>query len=82
MTDKNNADEPLYDVLVPPGVPRKILYEIPEKFEVKVVERAQKLQFANMDGDERNLIAFRGKLEVVREVEKFMMSELKKFIEG
>ena len=62
MTDKNNADEPLYDVLVPPGVPRKILYEIPEKFEVKVVERAQKLQFANMDGDERNLIALRGTL--------------------
>lgn len=81
MTDKDDAEEQLYDVLAPPGVPRKILYEIPEKFNVKVIDRPQKLRFANMEGDERNLIAFRGKLEVVQEVEKYMINELKKFIE-
>jgi len=81
MTEKIDPEEQLYDVLVPPGVPRKILYEIPEKFKVKVVERTEKLQFANMMGDERNLIAFRGKLEVVKEVEKYMFDRLKEFIE-
>lgn len=81
MTDETAPEEQLYDVLVPPGVPQKLIIEIAKKFKVKVVERKEKLKFANMDGDERELLAFRGKLEVVQEVEKYMMSELKKFIE-
>jgi len=77
MTD----EEPLYDVLVPPGVPRKILYEIPVKFDVKVVERTLPMKFANMDGDERNLIAFRGTMEEVKKVEQFMLEQLRAFVE-
>ena len=74
-------EEPLYDVLVPPGVPRKIILEIPKKFDVTVVERKQRLKFANMDGDERELLAFRGKLEVVRQVEKYMLDQLRTFVQ-
>jgi hypothetical protein len=81
MTDKNIPDEQLYDVIVPPGVPQKVIIEITKKFKVKVVERKEKLTFANMEGEERNLLAFRGKLEVVQEVEKYMMDQLKAFIE-
>ena len=81
MTDKNDADEQLYDVLVPPGVPQKVIIDITKKFKVKVVERKEKLTFANMEGEERNLLAFRGKREVVQEVEKYMMDQLKAFIE-
>jgi len=81
MTDEIKADEQLYDVLVPPGVPQKLIIEISKKFNVKVVERAEKIQFANMEGDERNLLAFRGKLEVVQEVEKYMIDKLNEFIE-
>ena len=80
MTDKNEADEQLYDVLVPPGVPQKIIIDITKKFKVKVVERKEKLTFANMEGDECNLLAFRGKLEVVQQVEKYMMDQLNEFI--
>jgi hypothetical protein len=81
MTDETAPEEQLYDVLIPPGVPQKLIIEIPTKFKVKVVERKEKLKFANMEGDERELLAFRGKLEVIQEVEKYMMSELKKYIE-
>jgi len=80
MTENNEADEQLYDVLVPPGVPQKIIVDITKKFKVKVVERKEKLTFANMEGDERNLLAFRGKLEVVQQVEKYMMDQLNEFI--
>ena len=76
MTD----DEPLYDVLIPPGVPRKLIIEISKKFDVKVVERSQPLKFANMDGDERELLAFRGKMEEVKKVEQFMLKELRAFV--
>ncbi len=74
-------EEPLYDVLIPPGVPRKIILEIPKKFDVTVVERKERLKFANMDGDERELLAFRGKLEVVKQVEKYMLEQLRAFVQ-
>ena len=74
-------DEPLYDVVIPPGVPRKLIIDVTKKFDVKVVERKEKLTFANMEGDERELLAFRGKLEEVRKVEKYLMDQLKAFIE-
>jgi hypothetical protein len=81
MSEKTEPEEQLYDVIVPPGVPQKLIIEISKKFKVKVVERTEKLKFANMDGDERELLAFRGKLEVVQEVEKYMLDQLKAFIE-
>ena len=81
MTAENDTNEQLYDVLVPPGVPQKIIIDISKKFDVKVVERKEKLSFANMEGDERNLLAFRGKLEVVQEVEKYMKNQLMAYIE-
>jgi hypothetical protein len=77
MTD----DEQLYDVLIPPGVPQKIIIDVTKKFDVKVVSRKEKLTFANMEGDERELLAFRGKLEEVRKVEKYMIEQLKAFVE-
>jgi hypothetical protein len=81
MTDETAPEEQLYDVLIPPGVPQKLIIEIPTKFKVKVVERKEKLTFANMEGDERELLAFRGKLEVIQEVEQYMLDQLKAFIE-
>jgi hypothetical protein len=77
MTD----EETLYDVIIPPGVPRKLIIEIPKKFKVKVVERMQPLKFANMEGDERELLAFRGPMEEVKKVEKYMLDQLRAFCE-
>ena len=81
MTAENDTTEQLYDVLVPPGVPQKIIIDISRKFDVKVVERKERLSFANMEGDERNLLAFRGKLDVVQEVEKYLKDQLMAYIE-
>jgi hypothetical protein len=72
--------EEMYDVLVPPGVPRSVIRDVLKKFDVQLVERSVKLQFANMEGDERQLMAFRGKKEVVEQVEAFMLERLREFI--
>ncbi len=72
-------EEQLFDVLIPPGVPRTIIADVLRKYKVELVKRKEKLNFANMDGTERELLAFRGKREVVEEVEKFMVGELQKF---
>ncbi len=71
-----------YDVLVPPGVPRSIMMEITEKFDVEIVERPREMKFANMDGDIRNLLAFRADLETAQKVEKYIYDELKKYIDN
>jgi len=73
-------EEPLYDIIIPPGVPQKIILDIANKFEVTVVDRREKIKFANMEGDERDLLAFRGKLEVMQKVETYMRDQLNAFI--
>jgi hypothetical protein len=74
------ADEELFDVLIPPGVPRSIISEVIKKFDVTLVERRERIRFANMEGDERELLAFRGKREVVEQVEKYVLQRLEDFI--
>lgn len=74
------ADEELFDVLIPPGVPRSIIREVVQKFDVKLVERKERIRFANMEGDERELLAFRGRREIVEQVEKYMLQRLDDFI--
>lgn len=76
------AEEELFDVIIPPGVPKTIIIDIMSKFDVQVVERKMPLYFANMDGTEREVLAFRGKREVVIEVEKYLKEQLAIFIEG
>jgi len=75
------AEEQLYDMIVPPGVPRSVIRDVIKKFDVQVVERARPLKYANMDGDERTLIAFRGKREGVGEGEAYVFERLKNFID-
>jgi hypothetical protein len=73
-------EEPLYDIIIPPGVPQKLIVDISKKFDVTVVDRREKIKFANMEGDERDLLAFRGKLEVMQQVETYMRDQLNAFV--
>ncbi len=78
--ESDESEEQLFDLLIPPGVPRKLIMDIIQKFEVEVVTRKERLYFANMDGQERELLAFRGKKEVLEEVQTYLYNEMKKFI--
>ena len=80
--NSTESEEELFDLLIPPGVPRSIIADIIRKFDVELVERKQRLHFANMEGDEREILAFRGTRPVVEKVQDFMFTELKKFIAG
>ena len=73
-------EEPLYDIIIPPGVPQKLIVDISTKFDVTVVDRREKIKFANMEGDERDLLAFRGKLEEMKKVETYMRDQLNAFV--
>ena len=73
-------EEQLYDLVFPPGTPRTIIRDIIEKYDVELVDRGERMSFANMEGDVRNLIAARGKKETMIEVEKYFKEEVQKFI--
>ncbi|NLV26421.1 MAG: hypothetical protein GXY48_04545 [Methanomicrobiales archaeon] len=73
-------DEQLYDLVFPPGTPRTIIRDILNKFDIELIDRSETLSFANMEGDARNLIAARGKKEVMLEVEKYFKDQIQKFI--
>ena len=73
-------EEPLYDIIIPPGVPQKIILDISNKFDVTVVDRREKIKFANMEGDERELLAFRGRLEEMKKVETYMRDQLNAYV--
>lgn len=74
------AGEELFDLLIPPGVPSKLIIEITQKFNLEVVERKERMYFANMEGDERELLAFRGRREDLEKAHAHLMDELMKFI--
>lgn len=74
-------EEQLFDIVIPPGVPQKMIIDVTKKFDVKVVDRKEKIKFANMEGDERELLAFRGKRDVMEQVEKYLIDRLKAFVE-
>jgi hypothetical protein len=75
-----SGEEKLYDLVIPPGTPRSIIMEVSKKFDVELVERKEKLYFANMQGDERELLTFRGRLEVMQKVEPYFYQKMKEFI--
>jgi hypothetical protein len=74
------GSEELFDLLIPPGVPSKLIIEITQKFDLEVVERKERMYFANMEGDERELLAFRGRREDLEKAQTYLMDELMKFI--
>ncbi|MDK2975518.1 MAG: hypothetical protein PWP08_1889 [Methanofollis sp.] len=74
------TEEELFDLVIPPGVPRSVIRTILEKYDVELVERSQPLYYANMNGDIRDLLAFRGRKEVVQEAEKEMRDLVLAFI--
>lgn len=69
-----------FDLIIPPGTPRAAIRDAILKFDVKLVGVTRPLKFANMEGDERELLAFRGKKEEVEKVREFVYEEMKKFI--
>lgn len=70
----------LYDIIIPPGVPRSIIADVVARFDVELADRRERISFANMDGDEREVLAFRGTKPVLEEVEAYVRSALLQFI--
>lgn len=72
--DKDIETEDLYDLIIPPGTPSYIIYEMVEEFDLEPLDRNIAVNI--VESDQREILVLRGKLDVVQTAEKFLCDEL------
>jgi hypothetical protein len=63
VDEKEKVLEGLYDLVLPPGVPHKLIMEAMEKFNLEVSTRKCAVKTIEVDND--NLLVLRGELDTV-----------------
>jgi len=74
VSEKENELEGLYDLVIPPGVPQKVIMEVMEKFNVEVATR--KCAVKTIDVDSENLLVLRGELEDINNAHDYIFKKL------
>ncbi|MDK2892310.1 hypothetical protein [Methanohalophilus sp.] len=77
-SDSSDILEGLYDLIIPPGTPSYIIYDLVEEFDLEPLER--KINVNIVECEEREVIVLRGKLETVQEAEKYLHQELNAYV--
>jgi len=75
---EDDSLEGLYDLIIPPGTPSYIIYDLVEEFDLEPLERTINVNI--VECDERELIVLRGELEAVQEAEKYLHQELAAYV--
>ncbi|WP_129598590.1 hypothetical protein [Methanohalophilus profundi] len=79
MEDEMGAEiEGLYDLVIPPGTPSYLVYDLVEEFDLEPLER--KIGVNIVECDEREVIVLRGELEAVQAAEQYLYDELKAYV--
>lgn len=76
ITDEGEEDlDKLFDLILPPGVPYKIIIETVDKFNLEIVTR--EIALKTIDIDKENLLTLRGKLEDVNNAHDYIYQKLR-----
>ena len=70
--------EGMYDLIIPPGTPSTIIYDLVEEFDLEPLDR--KMNVDIVESDVREVLVLRGKLEPVQAAEKFLFDELNSWV--
>ncbi len=71
---KKEELEGQYDLVLPPGLPHKIILEAIEKFNLEVVSR--KCALKTIDVEPENLLVLRGELDAVNKAHDFIYQKM------
>lgn len=74
------AEEEDFDLVIPPGCPRTVIRELITNFDVGLIAVTRTLNYANMENDERELLAVRGKKDEIEKANAYMVDAIHKFI--
>ncbi|MCZ7382988.1 MAG: hypothetical protein O8C64_15635 [Candidatus Methanoperedens sp.] len=72
--EKENELEGLYDLVLPPGVPQKLIAEAIEKFNLEVTVRKCALKTIDVETD--NLLVLRGELDAVNNAHDYIFQKM------
>lgn len=74
VDEKEKALEGVYDLVLPPGVPYKVIMEAVEKYNLEVTTR--KCALKTIDVEQENLLVLRGELESVNNAHDYIYKKL------
>ena len=74
VSEKEKELEGIYDLVLPPGVPHKLINEAAEKFNLEITTRACALK--TIDIESENLLVLRGDLDAVNNAHDYIYKRL------
>ena len=74
VDEEGNPVEGLYDLVLPPGVPHKVIIEAVDKFNLEVTTR--KCALKSVDVEPENLLVLRGELDAVNSAHDYIYKKM------
>jgi hypothetical protein len=69
----------VFDLLIPPGTPRKIIVSLAKEYQLEIVQRTDIYIPIGVSDVQRELLAFRGDEKTIKKMEKLLLKELKAY---
>jgi hypothetical protein len=79
--DIEGQNEDVYELILPPGIPSKIIIAACKEFNTDVVSAYADVETGLNDVTSRDLLAFRADKETIEKIREFVIEETRKFIE-
>jgi hypothetical protein len=78
--DTSEQNEDVYEFVLPPGIPSKVIIAACKEFNTDVVSAYADVETGLADVTSRDLLAFRADKETIEKIRKFVVEETRKFI--
>jgi hypothetical protein len=78
--DTNEQNDDVYELVLPPGIPSKVIIAACKEFNTDVVSAYVDVETGLADVTGRDLLAFRADKETIEKIRKFVIEETRKFI--
>ncbi|MDD1726012.1 MAG: hypothetical protein LUQ34_03935 [Euryarchaeota archaeon] len=79
--DTEDQNEDVYELVLPPGIPSKVIIAACKEFNTDVVSAYADVETGLADVTSRDLLAFRADKETIEKIREFVMEETRKFID-
>ena len=74
VSEEEKALEGMYDLVLPPGIPQKVIMEAIDKFNLEV--KTRKCALKTIDVEAGNLLVLRGELEAVNKAHDYIYQKI------
>jgi hypothetical protein len=79
--DTEGENEDVYELVLPPGIPSKVIIAACKEFDTDVVSAYADVETGLADVTSRDLLAFRADKETIEKIREFVIEETRKFID-